>query len=63
MIKLRLLQHVIELTLKQFFMLICAVSSCVAVFWKFHRVPPGPDAVHDEILAGPEADRQAQAPE
>ena len=39
------------------------LSHCVAVFGRFCWLPPGPSAVHDEIPAGPEADKQAEASE
>lgn len=40
-----------------------SVSPCAAVFGKLHRLPPGPNAVYDEVLAGPEADQQTEAAE
>lgn len=38
-------------------------SHCIAVSRRLCRLPPGPYGVHDEIVAGPEADEQAQAAE
>lgn len=38
-----------------------SLSRCVAVFRRICRLPSGPNAVHGEILAGHEADKEAEA--